>query len=130
MTLDSPLPSEPRRILVVEDYTDLALLLRIGIERAGFIVESVATCQEAIMRSLTGSFDLLVCDIMLPDGMGWDIVPHWKARQLRPAIAISAMDSSSTSRTSLARGFDRYMAKPFALAALIEMIQELLKNRA
>jgi DNA-binding response OmpR family regulator len=114
------------RILLVEDHVDLNLVLKVALERVGFVVESATTFQAAIDRVVSNSFDLLVCDIMLGDGSGWDVVQHWNSQSKRPSVAMSAMEPSVGMPVSIAKGFDRYLAKPFPMATLIKTVQDLL----
>jgi signal transduction histidine kinase len=75
----------PRRILVVEDHTDGREFMRTVLEMDGHVVDAVGTLAEALARveghpGGTAPYDVLVTDIGLPDGSGWDLVARARAR--------------------------------------------------
>ncbi|MEP6731770.1 MAG: PAS domain-containing protein [bacterium] len=84
-------PRQMRRILLVEDHTDSREFMQALLESDGHIVESVRTLEEARERLNEDSFalDVLVTDIGLPDGSGWDLVAF--ARERRPKLRIGVV---------------------------------------
>jgi DNA-binding response OmpR family regulator len=126
MDINSKPETETSRILIVEDHIDLGFILRMAVERAGYLAESATSCREALDLMAAKNFDILVCDIMLPDGSGWEIIESWNSQKKRPAIAMSAMETGVGSAISFEKGFDRYLPKPFDLPLLIAEIKSLL----
>lgn len=89
--LDPPAPSEPRRVLVVEDHEDGRHFLRRLLESHGHIVEAVGSCADARERlaaNVAPPYHLLLTDVGLPDGSGWDLVAfaHNFAPQMRIGV--------------------------------------------
>jgi CheY-like chemotaxis protein len=84
-------PRQVRRILLVEDHTDSREFMQALLESDGHIVRSVRNVEEARERLEDDSFtlDVLVTDIGLPDGSGWDLVAF--ARERRPALRIGVV---------------------------------------
>jgi two-component system CheB/CheR fusion protein len=114
------------QILVIEDHRDIAFLLKIVLERNGYSVRVALTVQSAECFFAEQPFDLIISDIMLPDGTGWELLP--RLRELRPvrAIAISALASSEDVARSLRAGFLRHLTKPVSSAELYLTVSEVL----
>ena len=68
------------RILVAEDDQKTAAYLHKGLSEIGFVVDVTENGQDALHLALTGNYDLVVLDVMLPGADGWAIVPELRAR--------------------------------------------------
>lgn len=107
-------PTQPRRILVVEDHDDGREFLRRILQGDGHDVVAVASCAEA-RRALASqdnrSFDLMLTDVGLPDGNGWDLVSSTKAAypQLRIGVITGWEPNVGTERTD---GAEFVLRKP------------------
>ena len=103
-------------ILVVEDHADTRRMLRIFLERSGHHVQVAATLGEALYlcEETERRFDLLLCDIGLPDGNGWNLLQILKTGKSAPslAIALSGWDSDDDIAKSRAAGFFAHLIKP------------------
>jgi DNA-binding response OmpR family regulator len=110
-------------ILLVEDHPDTAALLRAYLERCGHRVATASTCQEALAHSELSRMDVLICDIGLPDGSGWELLPKVRAR-IGPvhALAITARGLAEDKARSLGAGFQAHLTKPFAPHRLVELL--------
>src|SRR5262249_45847161 len=98
------------RILVVEDEPAIAESVAYALRRDGFSV-SVAT-GVAQAEELARDADLVVLDLMLPDGSGFDLIGRWqKARALTPIIVLSSRDAEADRVAALETGADDYVAK-------------------
>jgi PAS domain S-box-containing protein len=83
-------PRERRRVLLVEDHLDSREFMQSLLESDGHVVEAVRSVEEARARiAAEGALDVLVTDIGLPDGSGWDLVVY--ARECRPTIRIGVV---------------------------------------
>ena len=83
-------PRERRRVLVVEDHLDSREFMQSLLESDGHVVEAVRSVEEARARiAAEGALDVLVTDIGLPDGSGWDLVVY--ARECRPTLRIGVV---------------------------------------
>jgi PAS domain S-box-containing protein len=79
-TPEAPAPRRPRRVLLVEDHADSREFMKALLESDGHTVDAATCLQDAITKLEDGSFDVLVTDIGLPDGSGWDLITTARAR--------------------------------------------------
>src|SRR5436190_1484959 len=94
------------RILLVEDHADSLEALSRLLRRRGYDVEGVQTGTEALAACEATTFDLMVCDIGLPDIDGWDLVGRVRQRCGLRAIAISGYCRAADVDRSLRAGFE------------------------
>jgi two-component system OmpR family response regulator len=79
------------RVLVVEDEPKMAALLRRGLREEGLVTEVVTTGQEALWLAGEGSYELIVLDVMLPDGDGFEICRGLRERGIwSPVLMLTA----------------------------------------
>ncbi|WP_417580687.1 response regulator [Pelagibacterium sp.] len=117
------------RILVVEDDVILNDGLVTGLSLAGFSVESAATLDEARAALAAGGFSAVVLDVMLPDGMGTDLLAELRANGDRQAVLLlTARDSVSDRISGLDAGADDYLGKPFDLDELAARLRALVRR--
>ncbi|HVY91941.1 MAG TPA: PAS domain S-box protein [Bryobacteraceae bacterium] len=132
--IKSAAPSTPQpgseSILLVEDEDSLRRLIAQLLERAGYAVRSVATVDEALKvcedRSI--AIDLLITDLVLTKGTGWDIAAH--ALQLRPGLKTLFMSGYSESAAFGERSLDEginFIQKPFSMSDLRARIRKVLE---
>jgi DNA-binding response OmpR family regulator len=115
------------RILVVEDSDAVALGLRYGLEKEGFVVERAKNSAEA--QEMAPRADLIILDIRLPDGSGFDLCRQFRADGLRqPILMLTARDEMIDKIIGLELGADDYMTKPFELRELIARLRALLRR--
>jgi two-component system, OmpR family, response regulator len=113
-------------LLVVEDDPDLRRLLREGLEREGFEVETAATGREAVAAGESTRPALLVVDIGLPDADGRDVCQALRARGLKaPVLFLTARDALTDRLAGFSAGGDDYLVKPFAFAELVARLRAL-----
>lgn len=127
----APLGRAPEEsdILIVEDDPDQLRLARTRVSMAGYAVRTAESVHELRRRLMENVPDLLLLDVMLPDGNGFDILSNLRrnARSaLLPVVLLTAKDEPSDIETGLALGADGYMTKPYSKAALAEVIQYVL----
>src|SRR6201991_4204583 len=118
------------RILVVDDDAAIRTVVREALRRAGHVVETAGSIAE--MRRAIGSFapDVLVTDVMLPDGDGLDIVPDIAARHPDlPVIVLSARNTLATAVRATEQGAFDYLPKPFDLEELGRAVSGALAGR-
>jgi DNA-binding response OmpR family regulator len=103
----------PLRIFIVEDHADTLKSLTVVASQMGFQVHS-ATCMEQALRAFLGvEFDLLLSDIGLPDGDGWQLLRRAQFRKPVYAIAMSGYGAESDLLKSKTAGFADHLTKPF-----------------
>ena len=118
-------------ILVVEDEAPLLTLLRYNLEKQGFRVEEAADGQEALLRVAETKPDLILLDWMLPSLSGIEVCRQIRRRPTTrdlPIIMVTARTEDQDAVRALDIGADDYIAKPFAMDALLARIRALLRR--
>ena len=121
-------------ILLVEDDPDQAALAELRLTMAGYQVHSVdrAKALSAYLRQQKRP-DLLLLDVMLPDGNGFDILAQLRGRpefSTLPIVLLTAKAELKDIRNGLALGADGYITKPYSKTQLAEVIGHVLKHGA
>lgn len=112
------------RILVVEDHTDTLRWLRIHLEDGGHTVMTAADLRHAQPLLNSNRCDVLISDIALPDGTGWQLLEQAHASAGLFTIAMSGFGSNADSERSRAAGYRHHLFKPFPLAYLDRLLEE------
>lgn len=116
------------KILVVEDDQTIALGIEYSLKQEGFQTEvaySLATAKDLLQK---GSFDLILLDISLPDGNGFDLCREIRERSDLPVIFLTARDEEVHVVMGLDMGADDYVTKPFRVRELISRIKSVLRR--
>lgn len=121
-------PSGRVKILLVEDSEDTARVMKRLLRAAGHEVETAGTVATGLELANQHSFDLLLCDIGLPDGTGWDLMQRL-ARPIR-AIALSGFTTDDDIQRSKAAGFVDHLAKPIRPDVLTRRIAQVVAEPA
>jgi two-component system phosphate regulon response regulator PhoB len=119
------------RILVVEDESDLALLLAYNLEAEGYVAECVERGDEAELRLVEAPPDLLILDWMLPGVSGLEICRRLRAREgtrTLPVIMLTARGEEGERVRGLSVGADDYVVKPFSVPELMARVRALLRR--
>jgi len=118
------------KILLVEDDKAIADSIIVYLREDGFICEFASTFKDAEEKIHTYEYDLIIVDIMLPDGTGFDLVKQLKqAKSKSGIIVISARDGVNDKILGLDLGADDYVTKPFHLAELNARIKSVIRRR-
>lgn len=118
-------------LLIVEDEPKTRAYLTKGFREAAFSVDSAEDAATAREMLRDARFDLMICDVMLPDEDGWSLVRGLRARGLRlPILFLTARDSVPDRVTGFDAGGDDYLVKPFAFAELLARVRALLRRRS
>lgn len=119
------------RVLVIEDNAELAAVLVKGLLEEGFNVDHEVDYRGGRERALSGSFDVILLDVMLPGGSGFDLCREIRRRDVQtPVLMLTARDSVDDRVQGLDAGADDYLTKPFAFRELIARIGALMRRRA
>ncbi|MBV9801614.1 MAG: response regulator transcription factor [Solirubrobacterales bacterium] len=119
------------RVLVVEDETKLAVLLRQGLRREGMGVDVAATGEDAVMRATATDYDVILLDVMLPGQDGFEVCRQLRAKQVwSPTLMLTALDDVDDRVRGLDSGADDYLAKPFSFQELMARIRALVRRGA
>jgi len=117
------------KLLVVEDEARTALTLRRGLSEAGFVVDSCGNGQDGLEMAVTGCYDLVILDVMLPLFDGWSVLAELRRRHnSTPVIMLTAMESIEQRVKGLSLGADDYLVKPFAFEELLARIRSLFRR--
>jgi phosphate regulon transcriptional regulator PhoB len=120
-----------RRILVVEDESDLRELIRYNLEQEGFAVEEAADGVQALERINRRSPDLVVLDLMLPGMSGLEICRKLRSAPQTAALPILVATAKTTEVDrvlGLEMGADDYLVKPFSPRELVARVKALLRR--
>jgi DNA-binding response OmpR family regulator len=114
------------RILVVDDHRETRELITRQFARAAHTVQTASSCAEAAHLLGAASFDIVVLDVMLPDGSGIDLCGSLRAQGCTvPVLLLTARGDVHDRVGGLDAGADDYLVKPFALAELIARVRAL-----
>ncbi|MHB1012672.1 MAG: heavy metal response regulator transcription factor [Desulfobacteria bacterium] len=117
------------RILVVEDEQKAAAYLRKGLSENGFVVDVAGTGEEGLHLAFSVDYDLIVLDVMLPEGNGWSVISGMRAKgRQTPVLFLTARDSVPDRVRGLELGADDYLVKPFAFSELLARIRSILRR--
>jgi DNA-binding response OmpR family regulator len=117
------------RVLIVEDDDAIATPLAKGLEREGLEVDRVETGTDALDRSATATFDVVLLDLGLPDRDGFDVCRELRARSDVPIIVVTARSEEVDRVVGLELGADDYIVKPFGLRELVARIRAVVRRR-
>jgi len=117
------------RVLVAEDKPRLANLLKRALMREGYEVALAMDGEQAFHMGMMGGLDVLVLDVMLPYRDGFDVIRNLRAaRQMTPAIMVTARDAMADIVRGLDLGADDYLTKPFSLDVLLARVRALSRR--
>ncbi len=122
------------RILLVEDDTDLAEAVALGLRNEAYAVDTVGTYAGAEELLATTDFDVACVDLGLPDGDGLQLLARLAAgngaalRRPRRTLVLTARDAVADRVAGLDAGADDYLVKPFAFAELVARVRALARR--
>jgi len=119
-----------RRVLLIEDEVAISEPLAAALEREGFQALVAATASEGLELFRTRSPELVLLDVMLPDGDGRDVLRQIRAVSRAPVIMLTARGEEMDRVIGLELGADDYVAKPFSAAELVARIRAVLRRTA
>lgn len=128
LAVASPVEDRPASILLVEDDPDTAQAIADILRGSGWQVDTAHTIAQGMEKMLHGKFDLLVCDIGLPDGHGISLLTTIRQFSQAPALALTAYGSQDDIDRCLKAGFARHLTKPVDRDTLTRAVSELLAD--
>ncbi|WP_425145979.1 response regulator transcription factor [Deinococcus sp.] len=118
-----------QRILVVEDDLDIANVLRMDLEDAGFEVHHADAAMTGLIKAREEHPDLILLDLGLPDFDGGDVVHRLRKSSSVPIIVLTARDTVEEKVRLLGLGADDYIIKPFHPEELLARVKVQLRQR-
>lgn len=118
------------RILLVEDHLDTARVFSTLLTQDGFSVSMVATLAEALIICQKGPYDLLICDIELPDGDGTSVLQA--TRKYCPGVVgiiVTGFDDDARRAAANSAGFAEYLVKPLSYGELRAAVLRAMPGR-
>jgi len=120
------------RVLIVEDDPDQAALADLRVSMGGYMVRLARNCAELVNEIRTREPpDIVLLDIMLPDGNGWDVLASIRRHPklaLLPVVMLTALNEQNEVRWGLALGADAYVTKPYSKKILTDTIGAVLRH--
>jgi DNA-binding response OmpR family regulator len=118
------------KILLVEDHGETRVVLSGLLGRSGHEVAAAGNVQEALQLLEAAPFEVLICDIGLPDGTGLEVLAEAKKHAgWKKMLALTAHDETAEREQGLRAGFDEYLTKPFDFHELRSLLGEQHRGR-
>ena len=117
------------RILIVEEEEAIARFLELELRHEGYEVGKAADGRAGLELALSGRYDLVLLDIMLPLLSGMEVIRRLRRESQIPVIMLTARDTVMDKVSGLDMGADDYITKPFAIEELLARIRTALRKR-
>ena len=117
-----------RRILIVDDDSELCELLEEYLQAEGFATHAVFDGKEGLQQALAGDYALVVLDIMIPHISGFQVLQAIRSRSNMPVVMLTARGEDIDRIVGLEMGADDYMPKPFNPRELVARIRAVLRR--
>lgn len=119
----------PKKVLIVEDDSNIAELLHLYLEKEGFDTQVAKDGGKGVEFFRSFQPDLVLLDIMLPQLSGMEVLRRLRKESQVPVIMLTARDSVVDKVSGLDSGADDYVTKPFAIEELLARIRAALRNK-
>ena len=131
--MSSSTVSRPLRIFLVENHVDTLKYYEMYLHLEGHSVEHARTMMEALDAIPRSNCDVLVSDVGLPDGTGWELLERLQRENLphpKDAIAVSGYGRDEDHARSRAAGFRHHVLKPFDPSILDNLLEEAAREKS
>ena len=115
-------------ILLVEDEEKLARMVELELRYEGYEVEKAFDGRTGLERALSGGFDLVLLDIMLPALSGMEVLRRLRRESAMPVIMLTARDTVVDKVSGLDMGADDYITKPFGIMEFLSRVRAALRR--
>jgi len=117
------------KILIIEDEPKTAAFVKRGFTEEGFVADVATDGMDGLHLALTGDYDAIVLDVLLPKQDGWQVLTEIrKHRPDQPVILLTALDAVSQRVKGLDMGADDYLVKPFSFSELHARVRNALRR--
>ena len=117
-----------KKILIVEDEKDISEIIAYNLVKQGYEVDTAYDGGTGLEKALTGEYDLILLDVMLPVTDGFEICRAVRKKLETPIIMLTAREEESDKVMGLELGADDYMTKPFSLVELYSRIKANIRR--
>lgn len=115
-------------ILIVDDEEKIRNLVRLYLEREGYMVEEAENGRKALEKFKTNSYALIILDLMMPDIDGWRVCREVRESSGVPIILLTARGEEFDRIMGFELGADDYLVKPFSTKELVARVKALLRR--
>ena len=116
------------RILIIDDDAEVCALVARFLGGEGFAVDRAADGSDGIGRALSGSYELVMLDVMMPDLSGFDVLRRIRASSRTPVLMLTARGDTHDRVLGLELGADDYLPKPYDPSELAARIRAILRR--
>ncbi len=120
--------TEKKKILIVEDEKNIAQVLAFNLMQAGYLYDIALDGAEGLKKALSGNFDLILLDIMLPKIDGFTVCREVRRQCDTPIIMVTAKEEEIDKIMGLDLGADDYVTKPFSINILLARIKANIRR--
>ncbi len=117
-----------KKILIVEDEKNIAMVLAYNIKKEGFDCDVAYDGETGLTMAITGSYDLILLDIMLPKMNGFEVCEKIRYKSQVPIIFVTAKEEEKDKIFGLETGADDYVTKPFSFRELLSRIRANIRR--
>ncbi|MBQ4327059.1 MAG: response regulator transcription factor [Clostridia bacterium] len=120
--------NEKKKILIVEDENNIAQLLAVNLMLGGYDYDIAYDGEAGLEKALTGQFDLILLDLMLPKLNGYEVCSRVREKLNTPIIMVTAREEEKDKILGLDTGADDYVTKPFSIGELMSRIKANIRR--
>ena len=120
--------SAKKKVLVIEDEKRISKVLEVNLLMAGYLCDTAFDGEEGLEKALTGNFDLILLDIMLPKRDGFSVCREVRKKLSTPIIMVTAKEEEIDKVMGLDLGADDYVTKPFSVKVLLARIKANIRR--
>jgi PleD family two-component response regulator len=118
----------PFRVLIIDDDETITALARLSLAKNGLDVKTANLAEEGLELTRSYAPDLVVCDVVMPDLLGWEVVRRIREFSDVPVLMLSGRDSDVDKVRGLDLGADDYLTKPFTFLEFEARVRALLRR--
>ena len=121
--------SEKKRILIVDDDTEIRDLLEFDISSSGYFVDTAVDGLDGLNKALNNKYDLILLDVMMPKMNGFEVCKNIRQAKINvPILMLTAQGTISDKTSGFNSGADDYLVKPFDIQEVLLRIRVLLRR--
>ncbi len=120
---------EKKRILIVDDDSEIRELLEFDISSSGYYTDTAADGMEGLTKALNNKYDLIILDVMMPKMNGFDVCKNLRQAKINaPILMLTAKGTIGDKTSGFDSGADDYLVKPFDIQEVLLRIRVLLRR--